>query len=282
MFNNRIVPHISGSYIHAKIFNEYTKVLNFFPKYRSKLFLLDYFKQISCVVKFILTMVLLRIKYKNIHIIINWPFKGKNQSYKSNLLYKIIITTSKIIRGNIYSFPGIQAPYTTALFERVWGEGAEKISNFEKRIEGKQIIRSQNNLDKIVYTEEHKNAIINVYGIKNKIYNVGIPRLYPSWKDFLKKYGMIDYNKSLKELEIKGEQSKAITILVTNPDYPWFKKSHDFYSLLKEAVETIKLFFPDKIIFVKAKPSLYNVFINHEIFKNNDNVYFYKKCKLNL
>jgi len=86
----------------------------------------------------------------------------------------------------------------------------------------------------------------------------------------------------LKELEIKGEQSKAITILVTNPDYHWFKKSHDFYSLLKEAVETIKLFFPDKIIFVKAKPSLYNVFINHEIFKNNDKVYFYKKSLASL
>ena len=101
MFNNRTVPYIASSYIHEKIFNEYTKVLNFFPKYSSKLFLLDYSKKISCILKFIVTMVLFRIKYKNIHVFINWPYKGKNQSYKHNFLYRIIILTTKIIKGKL-------------------------------------------------------------------------------------------------------------------------------------------------------------------------------------
>ena len=276
MFNNRIVPYIASSYIHEKIFNEYTKVINFFPKYSSKLFLLDYLKKISCILKFIVTMVLFRIKYKNIHVFINWPYKGKNQSYKHNFLYRLIILTTKIIKGKLYSFPGIQAPYTVSLLERVSDEGAEKISNFENRAEGKKIIRSQNNLDKIVYTEEHKNALINTYGIKNKIYNIGIPRLYPSWQDFIKKYGMIDYNKTLKELNIKEDNEKVITILVTVPDYDWYKEGHDFYSLLEEAIIVIKSYFPNKKIFIKAKPHLYKIFKNHEIFNKNNDVYFYK------
>lgn len=278
MFDNKILPHITSSHIHKKIFNEYTKVLNFFPKNRSKLFILDYFKQIICVAKFIAIMVILSIKYKNIHIFINWPSKGKNQSYKNNLLYRVIIFMSKIIGGNIYSFPGIQAPFTTPLLERLYGYGAEKISNFEKRAEKniKKIIRTPETQDAIVYTEEHKNALINIYGIKNKIYKVGIPRLYPSWQDFLKKHGMIDYNSTLKALNIKEDNEKIITILVTVPDYDWHKEGHDFYSLLDEAIIVIKLYFPNKKIFIKAKPHLYEIFQNHEIFNKNNNVYFYK------
>lgn len=282
IFDKAAIKIIEDSSIHKRIFIGLGKILYFVPKKISKVDLLNYISYVGVIFKFISTVLLLGLKFKDVYVLINWTTGTKNQSYKNDLLYKMIMLCVRCIGAKVYSFPGIQAPHTKSLLERLSPEGARRISKFEKLEKGKEIIPRKYTEDQIVFTEEHKKLLINTYGVTNKVYNIGIPRLYTAWQDHVKKYGLIDYRETLKELEIEETKNKIITILVTNPDYPWFKKNHDFYTLLREAIQSIRVHFPNEIILIKAKQSIFNTLQNHEILKSSDNVYLYKRSLASL
>ena len=140
-----------------------------------------------------------------------------------------------------------------------------------------------------MFTDEHRRLLREVYGFKRNIHAIGLPRLYASWHNYRKEFGSIDFQKTLLEIGLKDTPAKCITILVTNPEYPWFKKDHDFYSMLEEAITSIRLFFPTEIIFLKTKPSpkdapfeISDLIKNYHSLNKHDNVYIYVRSLASL
>jgi hypothetical protein len=238
--------------------------------------------QLISLVKFIAFLVLIGIKYQNKFVLINWPKRGKNQAFKHRLLHKIILFTARCIGARVYSFPGIQAPYTKAFLERTSAEGAKKISRFEKRLEGEGIISSPDRANKLVFTDEHKRYLHEMYGFEDNVHCIGIPRLFACWQNYRKKYGQIDYQRTLKEIGVASTNEKVITILVTNPDYPWFKRDHNFFSLLEEAILSIRSFFPNEVILLKAKSEIFDAIQNYEALRKHSKVYLYDRSLASL
>ena len=289
VFDSHVIATIENSFLHKKIFQELGDFYDFSSGKNSKLRLLHSITQIFSIFRFIIFILSVGIKYQKKNVLFNWPAGGINQGFKHRFLYKIILFTARFIGSAVYSFPGIQAPYTKALFERFSAEGAKKMSKFEKRGKGEEIKPTINQTDKLVFTDEHRRLLREVNGFKKNIHTIGLPRLYASWQDYRKKYGAIDFQKTLSEIGLKNIPPKCITILVTNPEYPWFKKDHDFYSMLEEAVASIRLFFPNEIIFLKTKPSpkdapfeISDLIKNYQSMNKHDNVYIYVRSLASL
>ena len=172
--------------------------------------LLTNISRFIAISRFAFKIIGLRFRHSSIYVLTRWRSKGKNQGLKNNLLLRLIIASVRIAGGKIYSVPGIQAPLTKPLLERLSPEGAKKMSKLEKRAKGQEIVVRQNDWDKIVFSDEHEQFLKSQSGVTNKIYNVGIPRLYSSWQAHVKRYGQIDYEETLKELKVPPSDKKVI------------------------------------------------------------------------
>ena len=124
-----------------------------------------------------------------------------------------------------------------------------------------------------MFTDEHKRYLQEVCGFEGRVHAIGIPRLFASWQTYRKKYGQIDYQRTLSEIGLESTDEKVITILVTNPDYPWFKKDHNFFSLLEEAILSIRSYFPNEVILIKAKSEVFNAIQKYEAPRKHGNVH---------
>ena len=133
-----------------------------------------------------------------------------------------------------------------------------------------------------MFTDEHKRYLQEVCGFEGRVHAIGIPRLFASWQTYRKKYGQIDYQRTLSEIGLESTDEKVITILVTNPDYPWFKKDHNFFSLLEEAILSIRSYFPNEVILIKAKSEVFNAIQKYEAPRKHGNVYMYDRSLASL
>ena len=70
--------------------------------------------------------------------------------------------------------------------------------------------------------------------------------------------------------------------MVTNPDYPWFKRDHNFFSLLEEAILSIRSFFPNEVILLKAKSEIFDAIQNYEALRKHSKVYLYDRSLASL
>ena len=98
---------------------------------------------------------------------------------------------------------GIQAPHTEAFLERTSAEGAKKISRFEKRLEGEEIVSSLDRANKLVFTDEHKRYLRKyaVLRVSPRYWNTSVVVV---GKLIIKKYGQIGYQRTLSEIGLES------------------------------------------------------------------------------
>lgn len=197
---------------------------------------------------FALTVVRYRLKGRRITFFYNNSKRGK--SLVSDLHHQLVRQIISIGGGHHYVFPPIQAPFTTLFLRRE----DPKIIGMRAALEGIKVPVQHKPTAAIAYTEIHRKGLQDLRGWNCPIEVIGLPRLYQSWRNIIKVEALTDVVSTLKQLGLPPDTQSFITMLLTAPEFVWFRPDHGFFDLVAEAIDAVQNIFPDHPILLKAKP----------------------------
>ncbi len=250
--NERCFNEVKMSSIHRSIFNKYTNEYLLFPN-RKKILTVE---KILSFLKFLSIVILRKLTRKKIVFVYFSPNHGINSKIQNYVMR---------VFGEVYRFPGIQAPMNSEYLERVYSDSDEYIKAWRGTRTKPQKLKVDNN--EIYFIKDTVDWIHKNYShtIEHKI--IGIPRLYNSWQHYIKN----ESDRYIEEILIQNKLPKKtkdiILILLTEPNCPWFHDKEDFSQMLKNVLITIRKNFPSNPIFLKTKPRFKN-HVNLPIFND--------------
>ena len=285
VFNPHIIDILSFSKLHKTVFYKFTKLIHVCPekKPNKKKNILDLFSRTLIysykIVFFFFLVIKLRLSGKKIFSIISWAKDSKNDGLKSRLLRKVVFFILKFNKIKDYQYPPIQIPPSANLLKRNVYPYRKMISHLEKRGEKPAFIQTSHFLS---FSSDHKKDLRTILKFKGSISNIGVPRLYTEWTKFIKKEAKNDYLSEAKRLKIKKPGRDIITIILTNPAFPWFNSKQDCFSLVKKCIKNIRKVYPKNTIILKAKQNCVSEFKENINLDLDSNLFFSDICLTSL
>ena len=171
---------------------------------------------------------------------------------KDWLVTKLVEICLVFIDANRVYPPNIQAPLTEQYIKRFSDNVRKAIFQLEGRAFVKYHRHFNDDARYLVFSNEHKKCIEKL-GCRSKIDIIGHPKLSEVWKKTVERH--LPEEKASSNLSSGlANDEKIITVLLTAPDYVWYPPNSSQNESLCMVIKSIRKYFPDIKIVLKAKP----------------------------
>jgi hypothetical protein len=153
--------------------------------------------------------------------------------------------------GTVLSFPGIQAPLLRPYLTRYNPDMQDAWEAFQGHRSAPYNAQDTG----IHFVQETTQWLADHFGKDPDTYHlIGFPRLFLGWHKQCHSVGERVLQDILVERGLAGDTPEILTVLLTAPDYIWFREGESFFQHLDAVVFGLRSVFPDTPIFLKAKP----------------------------
>ena len=243
-FERRSYDEVATSPMHLRLLNSCTRVWRLFGEGSGVA------ARLISVVRFIHLVAKHRLAKRRLLFLHNATGSRKKGLNRNQLWLKLLRAVMALSGGRVFAYPGIQAPATELFLRR------ENPAELAKRVKLEKITGEMSSApdEALVFTPLQKRGMRENRHWGCPIHVIGLPRLYPRWRAAVNTEGRKDIEDELVRCGLPGNTREILTVLLTYPHFQWFRPERNFYTLLDEAIEALRVAFPDTPIFLKAKP----------------------------
>ncbi|MCZ6604411.1 MAG: hypothetical protein O7A03_04630, partial [Alphaproteobacteria bacterium] len=164
--------------------------------------------------------------------------------------------------GTHYWFPGIQAPYNERFCERLAPEVVSRLTE----LDGGRLALPPGPAPRrgLCYLPGEADRLRRTLGWDTDFQMIGMPRFYATWRDTLTEIGGPVLEEELRKLGLEPDAKGLVTVILTAPNYFWYRHPGAFQDMLDIIVHRVRDRFPDAPILLKYKPQMKRFFTELE------------------